>query len=146
MFRFATTLALVLSLSLPCLAGGAPAKWATPAAVASPAAGAAVVDSGVLLPSDFGFPSSCPNGGHYWIFANITSSVAGLFKVVVFDGAPTPNAVNTIFFGLSGQGSSPFAPPMTIAVPSGGKIQIQPNAAVTGTVQAVLSWSFWACV
>lgn len=147
MSRFVKTLALVLALSLPCLAGGAPAKWATPAAVTNPAAGAAVADSGVLLPSDFGFPSACPNGGHYWVFANITSSVAGLFKVIVFDGAtPTPNAVSTIFFGLSGQGSAQFAPPMTIPVPSGGKIQIQSNGALVGTAQAALSWSFWGCI
>jgi hypothetical protein len=122
---------------------GSLGKWVDGAIATNPAANQVLVDSGVLDPVAYG-GSACPSPGSSWtVDIDISTTVGGFFKIITLDGAAA--VVSTKYVGAIANSSTPFHPQVTIPVPVGGKIQVQSNSALTGSVQVSIGTAFTSC-
>lgn len=119
-----------------------PGDLVTGAISTNPLANAVLVDTGALdLSANTQY--ACPTGGYWHVEVNISSSVAALFKIVILNASAV--AVNTVGRAVPAFDSKDWTPSIAFKVPNGGKIQVQPNASVTGTVQATVFSAPVAC-
>lgn len=142
---------LLLSLTVSLAAYAQRGVLVAGVKVTAPLAGAVVVDSGVLDLPLIGISGSCSPGSTeaLWTLTVIAAAQAsGVYRLVFFDATtPTPSVIKTMLFFIPAA-QTVSLPALSLSLPVGGKIQVQPDSTVGAGLVAVanLNLAFEGCL